>query len=88
MIQKNGGPQTTPKDLGISYDQSSKWQQLANVPTEEFEQAEIALGGPVAPFDRLASVVQQHVQENGAECGSYRKPNPMRRDSGGLCCRG
>ncbi len=27
------------KDLGISRDQSSKWQQLANVPAEEFERA-------------------------------------------------
>lgn len=30
---------TTLVDLGITRDQSSKWQQLANVPEEEFERA-------------------------------------------------
>jgi hypothetical protein len=34
------------KDLGIIRDQSSKWQQLANVPKEEFEQA-MSGSGPI-----------------------------------------
>lgn len=37
---------TTLNDLGISRDQSSRWQQLANVPEEEFE---VALAAPEKP---------------------------------------
>jgi hypothetical protein len=39
--QKTGSQDTTPKlsDLGISKDQSSKWQQLADVPEADFEAA-------------------------------------------------
>ena len=42
-------PPTPPpslKDLGITRDQSSKWQQLANVPQKEFERAVNGDGGP------------------------------------------
>jgi hypothetical protein len=32
-----GGPKTLD-ELGISYDQLSKWQKLADIPTERFEE--------------------------------------------------
>jgi hypothetical protein len=47
LISEAKSPQPVKlKDLGITPDQSSKWQQLANVPTEEFEQA-VRGSGPV-----------------------------------------
>jgi hypothetical protein len=34
----SGGPRTL-SELGVSYDQASQWQKLADVPEEQFEQA-------------------------------------------------
>jgi hypothetical protein len=45
-------PETTPKDLGISADQSSKWQQLASVSAEEFERA-ISRDGPKSTTESI-----------------------------------
>lgn len=41
-------PPTTLKDLSITPDQSSKWQQLADVPEAEFERA-VSGDGPIKP---------------------------------------
>jgi hypothetical protein len=43
--KKSKSRDTTLKDLGITRDQSSKWQQLADIPAEEFE-AEMSKPGP------------------------------------------
>ena len=56
---------STPQlsDLGITRDQSSKWQQLANVPTEEFERA-VNSDGPKPSTDGIinAHILRQNPQ--------------------------
>lgn len=50
---------TTPKltDLGISRDQSSKWQKFAEVPEKKFEQA---LAQPRQAVNRFDSPRERH----------------------------
>lgn len=50
--------QATIEELGITYDQSSQWQSLADVPEEDFE---AALAGPAKPT--MNGIVQAHKQQ-------------------------
>lgn len=63
MDLKAGRPEksstdTRISDLGVSYDQSSKWQQLAAVPEEDFE---AALSGPDKPS--TTGIINKEKQE-------------------------
>jgi hypothetical protein len=57
-------PTPTLSDLGITRDQSSKWQQLAAVPAEEFERA-VASPGPVPTTEGIINA--QMLRENPQE---------------------
>jgi hypothetical protein len=58
------GRPPTLSNLGITYDQSSKWQQLADVPAEEFERA-VTGDGPKPSTEGIinANLLREHPQQ-------------------------
>ena len=51
-----GAPQRTLTDMGISKDQSTKWQELADVPEEKFEKALADTGARLS----TVGILRQH----------------------------
>ena len=69
------------KDIGITLNQSSNWQNIANIPEEQFEdyiktQKEITTSGAVKIAKKLRTVKQrQELSEKGKEIESDKKWN-------------
>jgi len=55
IVRSNGATTQTLSDMGLTKNQSSKFQQLANVPEEEFEKALNVEGGKPSTHSILSS---------------------------------
>jgi hypothetical protein len=64
--QSNGHPPKLP-DLGITRDQSSKWQQLAAIPEAELESA-VRGSGPKPSTEGLVNAQKLKAQPESGRC--------------------
>jgi hypothetical protein len=73
VIQSN--KPSTLQDIGITRDQSSQWQKLAEIPLEEFEEAVTQPGPPVS----TRALIIAHEQK------TFPPPKPIPTDALWLC---
>ena len=69
-------------DLGITDDQSSKWQRLAEVPEEEFERA-VTGDGPKPTTEGITNAHERPEMRPGSS--GYPAPSPETEESCDLC---
>jgi len=61
-VKRSSGGATTLSDLGVTRDQSSQWQQLADIPEKEFEE-EVRAPGPKPTTEGLLAKRQPPVKK-------------------------